>query len=52
MESMGSNLLTVRSASANQAVLDVWVQEYNSVRPNEAIGMKTPDDLYTKSERK
>lgn len=29
--------------SANQAVLDEWVKEYNSVRPNEAIGMKTPD---------
>ena len=39
-------------ASANQAVLDAWVQEYNSVRPNEAIGMKTPDDLYVKSDRK
>ena len=26
--------------SANQAVLDEWVKEYNSVRPNEAIGMK------------
>ncbi len=38
--------------SANQAVLDAWVKEYNSVRPNEAIGMKTPDELYTKSNRK
>ena len=38
--------------SANQAVLDAWVEEYNSVRPNEAIGMKTPDELYTVSERK
>ena len=38
--------------SANQAVLDAWVKEYNSVRPNEAIEMKTPDELYTKSERK
>lgn len=38
--------------SANRAVLDEWVKEYNSVRPNEAIGMKTPDELYTKSERK
>ena len=36
----------------NQAVLDAWVEEYNSVRPNEAIGMKTPDELYQKSERK
>lgn len=37
---------------ANQARLDDWVEEYNSVRPNEAIGMKTPDELYTKSDRK
>ena len=37
---------------ANQAVLDAWVEEYNSIRPNEAIGMKTPDELYTVSNRK
>lgn len=38
--------------AANQIALDCWVTEYNSVRPNEAIGMKTPDEIYTKSERK
>ena len=38
--------------TANQAVLDAWVQEYNSIRPNEAIGMKTPDEIYTISSRK
>ena len=37
---------------ANQAALDMWVEEYNSVRPNEAIGMKAPDDLYQESPRK
>jgi len=37
---------------ANQAVLNAWVDEYNSVRPNEAIEMKTPDEVYTVSERK
>lgn len=37
---------------ANQNVLDVWRQEYNSIRPNEAIGMKTPDELYVPSPRK
>ncbi len=37
---------------ANQAVLDAWVEEYNSVRPNEAIGMKTPDEVFRISERK
>ncbi len=38
--------------AANQAALDVWVKDYNSVRPNEAIGMKTPDEVYKPSERK
>jgi transposase InsO family protein len=38
--------------AANQAVLDAWVDEYNSLRPNEAIGMKTPDELYICSPRR
>ena len=38
--------------AANQAALDAWVEEYNTVRPNEAIGMKTPDEVYSPSERK
>lgn len=37
---------------ANQIVLNAWVEEYNSVRPNEAIGMKTPDEIYTVSKQK
>ena len=37
---------------ANQVVIDCWVKEYNSVRPNEAINMKTPDEIYVKSDRK
>ena len=37
---------------ANQAVLEAWVKEYNAVRPNEAIGMKTPDEVYRPSARK
>lgn len=36
----------------NQIVLDAWRDEYNNVRPNEAIGMKTPSELYKPSERK
>jgi len=36
----------------NQAALDVWREEYNTIRPNEAIGMKTPGDIYVASERK
>ena len=38
--------------AANQAVLEGWVEEYNSLRPNEAIGMNTPDELYLPSPRK
>ena len=38
--------------SANQKFIDDWVLEYNSIRPNEAIGMKVPDDLYITSPRK
>lgn len=37
---------------ANQFALDEWVKEYNSVRPNEALGMRTPDEVYVKSDRK
>lgn len=38
--------------NANQIVLDAWVEEYNSIRPNEAIGMQTPDEVYIPSPRK
>lgn len=38
--------------SACQAAFDKWREEYNSIRPNEAIGMKVPDDLYQPSPRK
>nr|AHF24361.1 integrase [uncultured bacterium Contig575] len=38
--------------AANQIALDEWVEEYNSIRPNEAIGMLTPDEVYHPSERK
>lgn len=37
---------------ANQKYIDEWVKEYNSLRPNEAIGMAVPDDLYSVSGRK
>lgn len=37
---------------ANQAALDAWTEEYNSVRPNEALGMKTPDEVFVPSPRK
>jgi len=35
----------------NQVVLDAWREEYNTVRPNEAIGMRTPAELYVPSDR-
>jgi hypothetical protein len=35
---------------ANQAVIDEWVKEYNGVRPHEALDMKTPAEVYHKSE--
>ena len=38
--------------AANQIALHAWVEEYNAVRPNEAIGMLTPDEVYRPSERK
>jgi hypothetical protein len=38
--------------AANQAALDAWRDEYNTVRPNEAIGMLTPSELYKPSEQK
>ena len=37
---------------ANQSALNFWVYEYNFDRPNEAIGMRTPDEVYKCSERK
>ena len=36
----------------NQAVIDAWREEYNTFRPNEAIGMKTPAELYEPSKIK
>jgi putative transposase len=35
-----------------QAELDMWREEFNTVRPHEALDMKTPSDVYIKSKRK
>ena len=35
--------------SAQQRIADLWRQQFNTVRPHEAIGMKTPADLYRSS---
>jgi hypothetical protein len=34
-----------------QRALDVWRHEYNSVRPHEALAMKTPERVYQPSRR-
>jgi len=36
----------------HQIVFDKWREEYNNVRPHEALGMRTPSEVYEKSERK
>lgn len=35
-----------------QAQFDAWREEFNSVRPHEALEMRRPADVYTPSERK
>ena len=37
--------------AAQQAALDLWRQEYNSVRPHEALNNRTPAELYRRSDR-
>jgi transposase InsO family protein len=36
--------------TANQQAIDLWVEEYNHIRPHEALGMQTPAEVYRKSE--
>ena len=36
---------------AQQHIADLWRQQFNHVRPHEAIGMKTPADLYRSGTR-
>ena len=36
----------------HQKTFDKWRKEYNEVRPHEALGMKTPKEVYVKSSRK
>jgi hypothetical protein len=33
-------------------MFDKWRKEFNEVRPHEALGMKTPSEVYYKSEKK
>jgi putative transposase len=37
---------------SQQIALDLWLHEFNHVRPHEALAMKTPDDVYRHSKRK
>ena len=36
----------------HKKVFEKWRKEFNEVRPHEALGMKTPKEIYKKSERK
>jgi transposase InsO family protein len=38
------------SLALQQQAADRWRREFNEIRPHEAIGMKTPSDLYVRSE--
>ncbi|MGH1347242.1 MAG: IS481 family transposase [Nannocystales bacterium] len=40
-----------KSKTAQQAKLDEWRQEFNHVRPHEALEMRTPGDIYRRSPR-
>jgi putative transposase len=35
----------------DQEAFDMWREEFNSIRPHEALQMKTPSDVYRKSDR-
>jgi putative transposase len=35
-----------------QAALDMWREQFNSERPHEALGMRTPGELYVRGARK
>ncbi len=40
-----------RTAATQQRILDKWRQEFNHVRPHDALDGKTPAELYRRSER-
>lgn len=41
-----------KNAQAQQRPLDYWRQDYNEVRPHEALGMRAPADAYQPSSRR
>lgn len=38
--------------STQQAALDVWRQEYNTIRPHQALQRRTPAEVYRRSDRR
>lgn len=40
-----------RNLELQQSILDAWRNEFNTERPHEALGMKTPASVYKKSSR-
>ena len=40
------------SLGEHQNVFNEWMRVFNEERPHEALGMKVPNDVYVKSERK
>jgi transposase InsO family protein len=47
-----SSSRAVREPAQRQAIFDVWREEFNTLRPHEALGMKRPSEVYEKSTRK
>lgn len=41
-----------RTLEAQQRALDAWVEEFNHVRPHEALSMRTPAEIYHPSSRR
>jgi putative transposase len=41
-----------KAVGSCQAGLDVWREEFNNERPHQALGMKTPAEVYKKSPRR
>ena len=39
-------------AATHKAALEVWRNEFNEERPHEALGMRTPAEVYSKSPRR
>jgi transposase InsO family protein len=44
--------LVVKNMKRQQEAFDAWKQEFNYERPHEALGMRTPGELYSRSARR